>query len=125
MFFRTRARSFLCSEIGSALRAFFFAMRRATRSGSTALAALRSALDKWASRGPRSGLPLGTGVGVVGFEDGRALREGADEEEEWGSRGALLSELGRVLQRSTRSLRLANLSLPGSRASISSTHSRS
>ncbi len=36
-----------------------------------------------------------------------------------------LSKPGKVLQRSTRNLRFANLSLPGSRASISSTHSRS
>ena len=71
---------------------------------------------------PRSGLPLGIAVGM-GFVDGRAVREGGAVEVR-GSREAL-DEPGRVLQRSTRSLRLANLSLPGSRASISSTHSRS
>jgi len=71
---------------------------------------------------PRLGLPLGIVVGV-GFVDGWTLREG-DDVEVRGSRETL-DELGRVLQRSTRSLRLANLSLPGSRASISSTHSRS
>jgi hypothetical protein len=47
------------------------------------------------SRGPRSGLPLGTVAGVVGFVDGRALCVGAAEEEGRGSRGVLLSELGR------------------------------
>jgi hypothetical protein len=47
------------------------------------------------SRGPRSGLPLGTVAGVVGFVDGRALRVGAAEEEGRESRGVLLSELGR------------------------------
>ena len=66
-------------------------------------------------------------VGVpVSFVDGRrVLREGVAEEEVRGLRVGALSELGRVLQRSTRSLRLANLSLFDSRASISSTHSRS
>ena len=123
VFFRTRSRSFLCSGTCNALRAFFFASRRAMRSGSTALAALRSAFDKWASRGPRSGLPLGTVMGVS-FVDGCALRKEVAEGMR-ASRDALLSELGKVLQRSTRSLRLANLSLPGSKASISSTHSRS
>jgi hypothetical protein len=90
------------------------------------LAALRSALDKWASCTPRSGLPLGTVVGVpVSFVDGwRVLREGAADEVR-GLRSGALSELGRVLQRSTRNLRLANLSLLSSRASISSTQSRS
>jgi hypothetical protein len=65
-------------------------------------------------------------VGVpVSFVDGcRVLREGAADEVR-GLRGDVLSELGRDLQRSTRSLRLANLSLLGSRASISSTQSRS
>lgn len=124
MFFRTRARSFLCSGICRALRAFFFARRRATRSGSVALAALRSALDKWASFGPRSGLPLGTVVGV-GFVDVRVIREGAPEEVRVRESRGALGDLGKVLQRSTRSLRLANLSFLGSRASISSTHSRS
>ena len=75
---------------------------------------------------PRSGLPLGTIVGVsMSFVDGwRVLREGAADEVR-GLRDGALSELGRVLQRSTRNLRLANLTLPGSRASISSTQSRS
>jgi hypothetical protein len=90
------------------------------------LAALRSVLDKWASCTPRSGLPLGTVLGApVSFVGGwRVLREGAADEER-GLRDGALSELDRVLQRSTRSLRLANLSLLGSRASISSTQSRS
>ena len=126
VFFRTRTRSFFCSGICRVLRAFFFASRRATRAGSTALTALRSALDRWASCVPSSGLPFGTAVGVpVSFVDGwRVLREGAADEVR-GLRSGVLSELGRVLQRSTRSLRLANLSLLGSRASISSTQSRS
>ncbi len=95
------------------------------RAGSTALAALRSALDKWASCAPRSGLPLGITVVGASFVDGRrVLREGAVEEV-LGLQGGALSELGMVLQRSTRNLRLANLSLLCSRASISSTHSRS
>ncbi len=126
VFFRTRIRSFFCSGTCRVLRAFFFASRRATRAESTALAALRSALDKWASCTPRSGLPLSTVLGApVGFVGGwRVLREGAADEVR-GLRDGALSDPGRVLQRSTRSLRLANLSLLGSRASISSTQSRS
>ena len=58
--------------------------------GSTALAALQLTLDKWASRGPRSGLPLNTVAGVVGFVDGRVLHVGAAEEEGQGLPGALL-----------------------------------
>ena len=124
---RTRVRSFFCSGTCSVLRAFFFARRRARRSGSTALAALRSALDKCASCAPKSGLPFGNTAVGVGFVDGRALLEGAIVEGVAAARGLLgvLSEPGKVLQRSTRNLRFANLSLPGSRASISSTHSRS
>lgn len=120
--FRTRTRSFFCSGTCRTLCAFFFARRRATRSESAAFVALRSSLGRWANCAPRSGLPLGIVVGT-GFVVGWALRKG-DDVEVRGSRETL-DELGSVLQRSTRSLRLANLSFPGSRASISSTHSRS
>ncbi len=68
VFLRTRTRSFPSSGTCRALRAFFLARRRVTRSGSTALAALRSALDKWASCAPSFGLPFGTASGV-GFVD--------------------------------------------------------
>ena len=62
---------------------------------------------------------------LVSFVNGwRVLREGAADEAR-GLRGVTLREPGKVLQRSTRSLRLANLSLLGSRASISSTQPRS
>jgi hypothetical protein len=61
----------------------------------------------------------------VGFVDVRVIREGAPEEVRMRESRGALGDLGKVLQRSTRSLRLANLSFLGSRASISSTHSRS
>ena len=122
---RTRTRSFPFSGIRRELRAFFLARRRASRSGSTALAALRSALDKWTSCAPRLGLPFGIALGV-GFVTGEWVGGVVDAEvvAAEGRPGAL-REPGKVLQRSTRNLRFANLSLPGSSASISSTHSRS
>jgi hypothetical protein len=64
VFLRTRTRSLPFSGTPREFRAFFFARRRATRSGSTALAALRSSLDKWASFAPRFGLPFGKALGV-------------------------------------------------------------
>ena len=65
---------------------------------------------------------MGVPVSFVG--GWRVLREEAVDEVR-GLRDGALSEPGKVLQRSTRSLRLANLSLLGSRASISSTQPRS
>lgn len=125
VFLRTRTRSFPFSGTRRELRAFFLARRRASRSGSTALAALRSALDKWTSCAPRLGLPFGIALGV-GFVTGEWVGGVVDAEvvAAEGRPGAL-REPGKVLQRSTRNLRFANLSLPGSSASISSTHSRS
>lgn len=109
--------------------AFFFAILRATRSTSDALIFLRSSLGKCWIFVPSSGLPRGIVVlrALEVPENLRGEREGL----EWGVRALgcldddVVLPLGMTLQRWTRSLRLANLSLLASRAKISSTHSRS
>ena len=138
--FRTRSLStFTFTPFSARALVRFFASRRATRSGSVALTFLRSSLGRCASFAPSSGLPLG-----VCFVAGTSRGADADLELEGPACGLLWAEdamedagervdlnarslgpPGRVLQRCTRSLRFANLSLDSSSARISSTHSRS
>ena len=116
---RTLSRSLFCTGtpcFANAIRAFFLATLRATRSASAALTRLRSSLDSVTSFSPSDGSPFGTG-GTGTSLDGCAGSEG----------GAFLAEVvpGVDLHRWTRSFRFANLSFSGSSARISSTHVRS
>lgn len=110
-FFRTLSRTLTSLPI--APLAFFFSNRLATRSASDDLTCFRASLLRCTRRSPRDGSPARTVTGALGLdvdEAGGVLLVGA----------AL--RLVKVLQRCTRSLRFANLSLPSSRATISSTH---
>ena len=102
-----------------AILAFFFASLLATRSASLDLACFLASFERWASRSPRAGSPLGMTMGT-GAECGAFAA----------ALGYVLASTatlapGRLLHLCTRSFRLANLSFCSSRASTSSTHSLS
>ena len=116
LFFLARSRSFprpVITPGAKAILAFFFANLLATRSASVDLRCLRSSFDKPASFSPSDGSPFGitTAAGACFLDFGVAVTGGF--------------EPGNVLQRCTRSLRLANLSLVSSSAKSSSTHALS
>jgi hypothetical protein len=101
-----------------AILAFFFASLLATRSASLDFACFLASFERWASRSPRAGSPLGITMGT-GVERGA-----------FAALGCVLASTatlapGRLLHLCTRSLRFANLSFCSSRASTSSTHSLS
>lgn len=108
--------------------AAFLANRLVTRSASAFFAVLRSSFDRWEILGPSDGSPFGidpVSVGresaAVGLRDFEILCEAFAD----GPGVILFFAPGIVLQRCTRSLRLANLSRLSAIVRISSTHSRS
>lgn len=129
--FRIRSRSTRGVDLtpfSASCFACFFAILRATRSGSAAFAFLRSSFGKCEICAPSAGLPFGFGAVAVS-RDVEGRRGAGDFA---GAEGAGLANLGTtlalpgtVLQRCTRSLRFANLSWASSSARISSTHWRS
>lgn len=120
MGFLTLDRSFVTTLTPPALRAFlafFLAKRRATRSVLDALTFLRSSFDSVAILSPSEGSPLGITTGS-GFGRLPLTPFSFDDDEGF-------DLFGSTLHRCTRSFLLANLSLPSSIDSNSSTHSRS
>lgn len=115
----------------SANLARFFANLRSRRAESTALTALRSSFEREASLVPSSGSPFGTVVGVFfdlnetlvivvfAFKCGVLLFDVLTIGVDFGVAP------GTPLHLCNRSFRFANLTLPGSKARISSTQSRS
>ena len=127
---RLRTRGFDFTPCSASSFACFFAIRRATRSGSAAFARLRSSFGKCEIRAPSAGLPFGAGPVLRDTEGrrGAGVFVEVDVEVEGlvlANLGVTLAEPGTVLQRCTRSLRFANLSWVSSSARISSTHCRS